>query len=339
MEDCDSQTGASKPDIGANGGERQGKRATALAEKLSALQADRKSKLDNASVIRNSMDGLKHDIPQLKNALRALVEKCNDAKRIHESLLTILPGEEGEKHDVWFKAKIVNNDVIGETKVFLMGVEKDQTEVLMVVNADSHANDQVNAGDGCEASCQNVEPVPCVHQNDSVSNIASKRSHKSGRSSTSSARRLAEAERAALIARAAALKEKHAIEVQEQQLSQRKQQLDLDAELAASEAKLAVLQASEGSRSSASSGSRSSKLHVKKVKVINLDPNALEYQPEKPLQPPNNILLCAESNRNCGAMRFLNGTNSFHKYNMEHCMDNNPHHCSMEHNMENTALE
>lgn len=48
----------------------------------------------------------------------------------------------------------------------------------------------------------------------------------------------------------AALKERHALEEQEQQIKRRKEQLELETELAASTAKLAVLQASDGLGSS-----------------------------------------------------------------------------------------
>lgn len=102
---------ATKPSSVVSGVDQQSKHANALVDKLLALQTDRKVKLDNASAIRKSMDGLKHDISQLQNALKCLVENCNDAKRIHESLLSLLPIEEKERHDVWFKAKMIpNND-------------------------------------------------------------------------------------------------------------------------------------------------------------------------------------------------------------------------------------
>ena len=125
MDARDKQTTKGKPSSVVSGVDQQSKRANALADKLLALQADRKVKLENASAIRKSMDSLKHDIPQLQNALRCLVENCNDAKRIHESLLSLLPVDEKERHDVWFKAKMIaNNDVIYATKVLMsMGTE------------------------------------------------------------------------------------------------------------------------------------------------------------------------------------------------------------------------
>ncbi len=88
-----------------------------------------------------------------------------------------------------------------------------------------------------------MEVVP----EDSVSNVLkgttaySRHSSSSSGSSTVSARVQAEAERAALMARAEALKTKHAIETQQEELRKQKEQLELDAEIAASTAKIAVL--------------------------------------------------------------------------------------------------
>ncbi|KAL1267091.1 hypothetical protein QQF64_002766 [Cirrhinus molitorella] len=97
-----------------------------------------------------------------------------------------------------------------------------------------------------------------INPNDSVSNVESKRSNKGSISSskistTSSARIKAEADRAALVACVSALKHRHALEEQEQQLRRKREQLDLEVELAASTAKLAVLEAFE--RKSSSHGS------------------------------------------------------------------------------------
>lgn len=64
-------------------------------------------------------------------------------------------------------------------------------------------------------------------------------------STTSSVRVRTEAEKAALEARAAALKQRHALEEQEQQLRWRREQLDMEIEIAAAAARLAVLRASE----------------------------------------------------------------------------------------------
>lgn len=115
-------------------------------------------------------------------------------------------------------------------------MEEDQGGSSQIENNDKNENEDM------------VDVLP----EDSVSNVASK--HSSGQSfgskksstcSTASAHIKAETERAVLVARAAALKEKHLLEVQEQQLGRRRQQLELEAEIAASTTKIVFFQASD----------------------------------------------------------------------------------------------
>lgn len=91
-----------------------------------------------------------------------------------------------------------------------------------------------------------------VLPSDSISNQGSKLSSKV--SSSSSARLRAEAEMAALLTRQNMLKEKHAIDEQEEQLRKRKEQLQLEAEIAATAAKpkVNVLKTGSAVQSSAS---------------------------------------------------------------------------------------
>lgn len=92
-----------------------------------------------------------------------------------------------------------------------------------------------------------------VNPSDSISEAASRKSKKSkassGRSSASSAssaRLKAELERAALMARAAALKRKEALANQEAKLKAEQEELEIQTALAATDAKLKVLQKFEG---------------------------------------------------------------------------------------------
>lgn len=78
------------------------------------------------------------------------------------------------------------------------------------------------------------------------SSYGSYRSSKNGRSSISSKRIQAEAEKAALEAHAAALHKKHVLEEQAEQLRRKKEQLEIDTEIASSTAKLAVLMSNDG---------------------------------------------------------------------------------------------
>ncbi len=105
-----------------------------------------------------------------------------------------------------------------------------------------------------------------------ASKHASRRSSSGGKSSTTSSARIkAETDRAVPLARVAALKEKRALEVQEQKLKRRREQLELEAKLAASTAKLAVFQASD--------------IQKRKQLQNRLNPMAKEYKPVNQSKP------------------------------------------------------
>ena len=74
---------------------------------------------------------------------------------------------------------------------------------------------------------------------DSVSNVS--RKSKSSISSVSSELKKAKADQAAAMARAAALKEKHTLQLEETKLKSKMEQMELDADLAASAAKIRIL--------------------------------------------------------------------------------------------------
>ena len=243
--------------------------AKAFAEKFERLQKTRKAKLNKAGKIREYMQVLMQNKDKLKVqcVLHDLVVLCDEAKGIHGSLMDILPDDEKEKHDIWFKAKMICNDEsISNVNKWLSGVEQTlpgAVHTLKVYNDDD--KDDVNP-------------------EDSISNVASKRSSRkssrSGRSSTASSTRVkAEAERAALLAQTAALQKMHALEEQEQQLKRKRQQLELETKLAASTAKLAVLQASDIQSVSKSSTNAMNSYLDKKTKrtLTKLNPMANPY--------------------------------------------------------------
>lgn len=89
---------------------------------------------------------------------------------------------------------------------------------------------------------ENANVVDDVKPKDSISNVSVHSSHRSRMSSTTSSATIqAKAEKAAPNAQAAALKERHALGEQEQQLRRKREQLEVEAESAASVEKLAVL--------------------------------------------------------------------------------------------------
>lgn len=196
--------------------------AKAFEQKLERLQNDRKAKLNNASKLRERIKELMQisDKEGVQCALGALVDLCDDAKCVNDSLLVILPEGEKEKHGIWFKAKMICNDEF-----------RSQVNRWLYVFPSLKGKNVVR-NDECGDS---IRPEDSV--SDAPSKQSSRRSSRSGKS-TNSARILESAERAALLAWAASLKEMHALEEQEQQLKRRREQLEVEAMLAASNAKL-----------------------------------------------------------------------------------------------------
>lgn len=114
----------------------------------------------------------------------------------------------------------------------------------------------------------------------------------SSRSSTSSSRCKTQVEQVAFLARAAALKDKHALEEQELILRRKGEQLQLDTEIAATTAKLAVLQVGSGIHSRQSDGMDSyfRKGARSKLPLTSLNPQASIFVPV-PAQQHASILL------------------------------------------------
>jgi len=116
---------------------------------------------------------------------------------------------------------------------------------------------------------------------------------RTGRSSASSARIIAEAEKAALIARATTLKEKHALEVQQEQLRQRQEQMDIDAEIAAATAKIAVLNNSDNQHPKTLSDGMNAYYDTgttRSGKEVTLNPHVEEYKPRNVIQQTHSAL-------------------------------------------------
>lgn len=249
--------------------------AKAFEQKLERLQNDRKAKLNKASKLREKIKELMQigDKEGVQCTMGALVELCDDLKCVHDSLLVILPEGEREKHDIWFKAKMICNDeILSEVNRWLNAIQ------LKKGNKGDECGDEKGSQKGKRDEQDNDD----IRPEDSVSNVPSKqvsrRSSRSGKS-TNSARIKEEAERAALLAQAASLKERHALEEQEQQLKRRREQLELEAMLAASNAKLEVL-ASAPDISTTSNGMSSYMSKSKRTaNVTELNPMAKEYRP------------------------------------------------------------
>lgn len=127
---------------------------------------------------------------------------------------------------------------------------------------------------------------------DSLSNVPSKMlSHsRSAMSSTSSACLKAKAEKAALMEKATALQRKNELEAQEEKLRQEsdilrkaKEQLDIDAQIAAAAARLSVPEYSDVGGKSSSNGMNSYVNKGLKEKKLDFNPNANEFVPKNTL--------------------------------------------------------
>lgn len=149
-----------------------------------------------------------------------------ETTELHESLKPLLPKEEMSKQNKWFEIEMNSNtEIIKIIKEWLLDIKEqckgvDDDEVDSAVPHMTVITDEIGP-------------------NNSVSNVGGKRctsascsSHRSLKSSTSSAYLKAEAERAALLAKAATLKEKHELEVKEEQIRQKKEVLELQSEFA-----------------------------------------------------------------------------------------------------------
>lgn len=243
--------------------------AKAFADKLERLQSERKTKLNKAGKLRDKVTDLikKKDKLQVECVFNDFIKLCDETKGVHAAVLSMLPDPEQEKHDLWFKAKmIVNNDCKSKVELWLSSADQ-------LVMSDSVG---VDGDDG-------------VNPEDSISNVASKhlgKSVASSKLSTSSSRIRAEAEKAALLARMTALKNKHALEEQEQQIKRKKEQQELETMLAESAAKLAVLQAFDSQSCAKASNAMNSYLEKRTQKSASaLDPMAKEFNYAPQRQP------------------------------------------------------
>ena len=239
-----------------------------LADKIDRLQSGRKAKLNKASALKKMIQGFMQSfkMSEVQNSLLGFIELCDEIRCLHDSLMILLPQEEKERHETWFKAKMMfNNEFIDDVETW---VKRNENQVSETEN-------------NCDMGAKNDD----INPNDSISNVGkhSNKSVTSHRSSTTSSVKIkAAAEKAAVMARMAALKERHALEEQEQKIKRKKEQLELETELAASDAVLAVVEAMDGQRrSQAPTDGMNSYFEKEKRKLAQqtLNPMAKEYKP------------------------------------------------------------
>lgn len=120
-----------------------------------------------------------------------------------------------------------------------------------------------------------VQIEPC----DSISNVMTNTSSKQSRS-TASLQWQVEAKQAAIVACAAALRKKHALEEQAAQLRQKREQLEIETQLAESAAKLMVFKTSPWS-----SVTKHSKCSHGMSSHFELNPQAKQFIPAPKMEP------------------------------------------------------
>lgn len=201
----------------------------ALLSKLSDLETLRKSKLSKAANIKQTVQGLMCESGyevEIKSSFSKYQVLINDAKVAHNNLLELLPIDEKEKHETWFKAKLLS------VNEFCQCVENHFKSTNNGTTEDVQLEDDIKPTDGVS----NVGTSSCTKSR------TTERSSRSSKAAFEVAHAQAEAKKAALLARASALKKKHELEKEVESIRKRMEQVEMDAEIEASDAELAILQ-------------------------------------------------------------------------------------------------
>ncbi|XP_027860260.1 uncharacterized protein LOC114136464 [Xiphophorus couchianus] len=229
------------------------KQASKLVEKISALMTSQEN------VKKVSSDFVK------------FIKCYQDATDLHESVLSLpLPEEEVKRQSVYFQSKVTTfSDFMDNIKVWLHEA------------GDSYTEQKNNVDDDQVADLDEINPEDSVSNISSVKPRSKTSSQQSWTSSTSSARIKAAAEKAAFMERLAALDKRHLIQAQEEKLRKEKEKLDLETELAATNAKLNVLNINSVAGSQRSDGMNSyfERAQVKDTPLLN--PGADEFVPKE----------------------------------------------------------
>lgn len=211
----------------------------AVEEKLHRLTQSRKAKLGHLTSQANQLERLMEDdanVNAVKQKLRLdYQDSFGELCKMNDSLRVLMHEEEFEKdQSSWYEPNA------SRIRGFMQHVET-------WVKAAEERTEQARQ---CDADIQ---------PSDSVSVMSAALSSKSRRrrsavgsqvSTASSVRLKAEMERATLLAQATALKQKQELERQETELKAKREQLDLQTAIAASDAKIKVLENFENERSS-----------------------------------------------------------------------------------------
>ncbi|KAL4008191.1 hypothetical protein ACER0C_002043 [Sarotherodon galilaeus] len=203
-----------------------------LEEQLGRHINARRSKLSQLTAKMNKISGLMKE----NESLDIVDEHLSNFSKLHEEflranddVLSLLPEDERNVDQMlWFNPKKE------QFSAFMTEVEK-----WIMVTRHQHQND-VSPDDSVSVTAR-----PSAKKSGTSvgrSSVSSRSSRSSRASSVSSVRQKEEAERAALLARAASLKQRQALDIEECKLKARREQLEIETAIAASTAKIKVLE-------------------------------------------------------------------------------------------------
>lgn len=206
-----------------------------LQDRLQRQISSRRVKLSQVTAKLNKISALianSDDPDTVDEHLNEFAKLMNDFVQSNENVLQLLSEEEKDADQAyWYQPKWekISN--------FMMDAEK------WTIDARQQQQDNVGPDDSASSTggSRGKRLGSCA------SGAGSSRCGSTASSSSSSARRKEQAERAFLIAKAEKLKEKQALEMEELQLKARKEQLEIETQIAASTAKINVLKEYENS--------------------------------------------------------------------------------------------
>ena len=240
----------------------------AMEDRISRFIATRRGKLSQLTTMMKTMETLKLDASNV-NVVEEMLRNnfCKAMKEFEEinaEVVALLDEDERQADQQnWFEPKSAPiNDFVENTDNWLSvmwtkireeNVSASEYPVVTLSEDDVRVEDSVSQIHTTQTTVRSKSG-----SNSGRKSLSSSESSRSAVTRVSSARIKEEAERAALIARSAALKEKQALEIEAAQLKAKREieeaeikakrdQLDVDAAIAASNAKIKVLKEYDGS--------------------------------------------------------------------------------------------
>lgn len=231
----------------SNGGCEQPHQSSGKEESVKELRKARKGKLGACTRKMNELKRIMEedkDAVAVRQGFKVFQSLCEDFKNAHDAVQTVLPEKEKKIDKVeWFEPRVKPfEDFLKDVEDWEKSIEAQQEKSEQQESPKEGNAEPVEqeAGpvqqEGALELPESTDLQNLVHPHDSVSNVSRARS-----SSVASAHRRALAEKAALLAHKKALNAKHALEQQKLILDSKIENAELEAEIAASDAKINVL--------------------------------------------------------------------------------------------------